>query len=71
MVVLYSKPNCPQCTMTSRVLDSKGVAYTVLDVTEDPKALETVKSLGYLQAPVVVVGDRHWSGFNPTELALL
>ena len=30
-------------------------------------------ALGYLQAPVVVAGDSHWSGFRPDrikELAL-
>jgi glutaredoxin-like protein NrdH len=69
MVTLYSKPNCVQCTMTSRLLDSKGITYTSIDMTEDPKALEHVKSLGYLQAPVVVVGDQHWSGFRADLIA--
>lgn len=69
MVTLYSKPQCVQCTMTARVLDSKGVDYKTIDMTKDPEALEYVKSLGYLQAPVVVTDSTHWSGFDPVALA--
>lgn len=67
-VTVYSKPSCVQCNATYRALDSKGVEYRVIDMSEDAEALEKVKALGYLQAPVVVVGDRHWSGFNPFEI---
>ncbi|HHW51043.1 MAG TPA: glutaredoxin-like protein NrdH [Pseudoclavibacter sp.] len=71
-ITVYSKPACVQCNATYRALDKLGVEYTVVDVTEDAQALETVKSLGYMQAPVVVTDDSHWSGFRPdkiTELA--
>ncbi len=71
-ITVYSKPACVQCNATYRALDKLGVDYTVIDVTEDASALETVKGLGYMQAPVVVTDDAHWSGFRPdkiTELA--
>ena len=29
------------------------------------------RDLGYLQAPVVIAGDMHWSGFRPDEIAKL
>jgi glutaredoxin-like protein NrdH len=68
-VTVYSKPNCPQCTLTCRVLDDKGVSYRKIDVSQDPEALDYVYSLGYRAAPVVVVNaDRHWSGFRLDEL---
>jgi glutaredoxin-like protein NrdH len=28
-----------------------------------------VRGLGYLQAPVVVAGDTHWSGFRPDQIS--
>jgi glutaredoxin-like protein NrdH len=28
-------------------------------------------ALGYLQAPVVVVGNDHWSGFRPDRIRAL
>lgn len=67
-ITVYSKPLCVQCTATYRKLDSLGVQYTVVDVSQDDAALERIKELGYLQAPVVETPDEHWSGFNPFKL---
>lgn len=65
-VVVYSKPSCVQCNATYRALDSAGIEYRVVDLTQDEAALEYVQSLGYSQAPVVVASDEdHWSGFRP------
>lgn len=69
-IVVYSKPSCVQCTATHRFLDGK-VEYTIVDLSEDGEALDVVKALGYLQAPVVVTDDDHWSGFRPDKLAHL
>ena len=66
--LVYTKPACVQCTATYRALDSKGIEYDVLDLSEDPAALEQVKSLGYLQAPVVITDENHWSGFRPDKI---
>jgi glutaredoxin-like protein NrdH len=60
-ITVYTKPSCVQCTATYRALDNKGIEYEVLDVTADDAALETVKALGYLQAPVVIADDDHWT----------
>lgn len=64
-ITVYTKPACVQCTATYRALDSKGIAYEVVDLSQDPTALEQVKALGYMQAPVVVTDEDHWSGFRP------
>jgi glutaredoxin-like protein NrdH len=70
-VTVYSKPACVQCTATYRALDGKGIEYQIFDVSEDEKALQTVMELGYMQAPVVIAGDDHWSGFRPDKIAEL
>ncbi|WP_435300512.1 glutaredoxin-like protein NrdH [Timonella sp. A28] len=70
-VTVYSKPQCVQCDATYRALDKKGIEYTVIDITQDPAALEMVRELGHLQAPVVVAGDNHWSGFRPDQISKL
>ena len=69
-VTVYTKPNCPQCTMTKKQLDRLGIEHTTVDVTVDPDAHAYVTGLGYQQAPVVVVndGERHWGGFRPDHL---
>jgi len=69
MVTVYSQPSCVQCVATYRRLDAKGVEYRVVDVSEDSAALEKIKSLGYLRAPVVITPEgSHWSGFDPDRL---
>ncbi|MBF0722137.1 glutaredoxin-like protein NrdH [Sanguibacter inulinus] len=70
-VTVYSKPACVPCDATYRALDKHGITYDVVDLTQDPTALELVRSLGYLQAPVVIAGDTHWSGFRPDQIATL
>lgn len=70
-ITLYSKPNCVQCTATKTYLDRKNISYIPVDVTQDEEAYAHVQSLGYLQVPVVEVGGRHWSGFDPGQLATL
>lgn len=73
-ITVYTKPACVQCNATYRALDKAGIEYDVIDVidiTENPQARDYVMSLGYLQAPVVVAGDVHFSGFRPDEIKKL
>ncbi|MEZ3155931.1 glutaredoxin domain-containing protein [Microbacterium sp. BWR-S6Y] len=71
-IITYSKPSCVQCSATERYLGR--TPHSVIDLTEDAEAFATVRALGYLSAPVVIVRDdagqvlAHWSGFNPDAL---
>ena len=67
-ITVYSKPNCVQCSATRRALDKAGLVYETVDISLDAEALEQVTSLGYAQAPVVVAGEEHWSGFRPDKI---
>lgn len=67
-ITVYTKPACVQCNATYKALDKAGLPYEVVDITEDAAARDYVMSLGYLQAPVVVAGDEHWSGFRPDRV---
>ncbi len=67
-ITVYSKPACVQCTATTRALDSAGLSYDVIDLTQNEDALATVEELGYRQVPVVVAGDQHWAGFRPDKI---
>ena len=70
-ITVYSKPNCVQCNATYRALDKAGLRYETVDISLDVEALEQVKSLGYAQAPVVMAGEDHWSGFRPDKIKAL
>lgn len=67
-ITVFSKPNCVQCSATYRALDKHGLEYTVVDISVDADALDTVKALGYQQAPVVFANGDHWSGFRPDKI---
>lgn len=70
-ITVYSKPACVQCDATYRALDKNGIEYTIVDISQDTEALEMVRGLGYMQAPVVIAGDNHWSGFRPDQISSL
>jgi len=70
-ITVYTKPSCVQCNATYRALDSKGIEYRSVDLSTDPNALDVVKAMGYMQAPVVVTDNDHWSGFRPDKIAAI
>ena len=70
-ITVYTKPSCVQCNATCRALDKKGMEYRKVDISTDAKALDYVRSLGYMQAPVVVTARDHWSGFRPDKIESL
>ena len=70
-ITVYSKPNCVQCNATYRALDKQGLPYEVVDLTQDAEAMESVKALGYQQAPVVFADGDHWAGFRPDKIKAL
>jgi glutaredoxin-like protein NrdH len=67
-ITVYTRPACPQCRATLRALERAGLDYETIDISTDAQARDFVMSLGHLQAPVVVAGDRHWSGFRPDHI---
>ena len=70
-ITVYTKPSCVQCNATYRALDRQGLAYEIVDLTQDEAALQKGRDLGYQQAPIVVAGDDHWSGFRPDKISAL
>ena len=70
-ITVYTKPACVQCNATYKALDRQGIFYDVVDISLDSDARDYVMALGYLQAPVVVAGQNHWSGFRPDRIKSL
>jgi glutaredoxin-like protein NrdH len=67
-ITVYTKPACVQCIATYKALDKSRLEYDIVDISVDSAARDYVMSLGYLQAPVVVTGNEHWSGFRPDRI---
>ncbi|OBJ71436.1 glutaredoxin-like protein NrdH [Mycobacterium sp. 1274756.6] len=70
-ITVYTKPACVQCNATHKALEKEGIAYRSVDISLDSEARDYVMALGHLQAPVVVAGDDHWSGFRPDRIKAL
>ena len=71
MITIYSLPSCVQCVQTKKLLQREGYEFNEILLSEDDAASEKVKALGYSSAPVVIAGDKHWSGFRPDMIASL
>jgi glutaredoxin-like protein NrdH len=70
-ITVYSKPCCGPCRATQSALAKTGLEFDVVDISTDEDARDEVMALGYSQAPVVVAGDEHWSGFRPERIKAL
>jgi len=69
-VRLFVKSGCPWCELARRWLDERGIAYTMLNVTSDPKAYAEMRRVsGQSRAPTLTVGGRVLADFGPEELA--
>ena len=63
-ITLWTKAGCPQCDMTAKQFDQRGIVYRTKRLDRSPKAIERFKELGLLSAPIVETDDRRWSGFR-------
>lgn len=62
-VTVYSKPACPQCTMTKKALKKNGIAFE--EVALLPETVAEFEAKGFRSAPIVVAGNKSWAGFQP------
>ncbi|GLR10381.1 NrdH-redoxin [Mixta theicola] len=71
LITVYTKNNCMQCTATKNIMDKQGMAYQLINLDDEPGAIENLKALGYRQLPVVMADGDSWSGFRPDKLIRL
>jgi glutaredoxin-like protein NrdH len=66
-VSVYTLPDCVQCDRTKRLLEREGIPFQVFNLDELPAKAAEFKAAGFLQAPIVVLGNdgRRWAGFRP------
>jgi hypothetical protein len=55
--------------MTKELLSKRGIDFISLDVENEPDAMRQLRELGLKTVPVVAVGDRFVTGWNPTAVA--
>jgi glutaredoxin len=62
MIKVYSKPNCQFCDMSKQLLESRGVAYESIDITQDPDARQMLVDAGFRSVPQIYNGTHHIPG---------
>ena len=69
-VELYTTMFCPYCARARVLLDRKGVAYTEIDIIEEPaRRDEMIRRAGRTSVPQIFINGEHIGGFD--ELAAL
>ncbi len=64
-VVIYSGNRCAYCNAAKRLLDSKNVSYTEINVDEDPARREEMMRRTQRQTvPQIFIGEQHVGGFD-------
>ncbi len=71
-ITIYSTPSCHYCSEAKAFLDSKGIPYTVKDVSTDEKAAEElVQKSGQSGVPVIEIDSRVIVGYSEANLKRL
>lgn len=70
-VDMYFSPLCGFCHAAKRLLDSKGVDYTTINVLAEPKRKSEMmdRANGRHTVPQIFIGDTHVGGYD--DLAAL
>lgn len=65
-VEIYTTRFCPYCHAAKRLLSHKGVAFTEIDVSGDPKGRSDMvaRANGRMTVPQIFVGSTHVGGYD-------
>jgi glutaredoxin-like protein NrdH len=63
-IIIYTRNDCVQCHATKRAMESRGVAFEMVNIDQVPRP-PIPCAQGFRQLPVVVAGETSWSGFRP------
>ena len=67
-LVMYSTQACGYCRKAKQYMQSKGIAYSEIDVGKDARGKEEYQRLGGRGVPFFVVGGRTMTGFAEAAL---
>lgn len=67
-VKVYSKPGCPQCLATEKLMNKMGIDFEKVDISVDEQAQEMIISNYGPSVPVIVTENDSWVGFRPERI---
>jgi glutaredoxin 3 len=64
-IVMYTKDSCPYCAAAKKLLQSKGVEWTEINIaTESGRRDEMIERSGRMTVPQIFIGETHVGGFD-------
>jgi glutaredoxin 3 len=64
-VLMIKKNPCPYCDRAKVLLDNKGIAYDILDLTDNLDELQTWKEkTGWKTVPMIFINDNLVGGYT-------
>lgn len=57
------------CHRAVEFLSHRGVTFVEKNLARDPDARQELIALGLLSLPVLLIGERRLTGFNPEQIA--
>ena len=66
-VIMYSTSWCGYCKKAARHFRSKGIRFKEYDIEKNKKAAKAYKKLNGRGVPLILVGKKRMTGFNPTR----
>lgn len=67
-VLVYTRPDCVQCSAVTRRLTRAGATWTERPLADHPEVLAEARERGLTAAPVVVAGDMWSGGYAPDAI---
>ncbi len=68
-VVVFSTPTCSYCSVAKRYLRERGISFTEVDVSRDPRAAQDmVRRSGRQGVPQIDIGGRIVVGFDRARI---
>ena len=62
MITVYTKDNCPFCDMAKSLLETRGVEYRTVNVSEQSEARDYLIENGHRSVPQIFKGTTHIPG---------
>ena len=72
-IIIYTRNDCVQCHATKRAMESRGVAFEMVNIDQQPEAADTLRAQGFRQLPdqvPAVIGVKGIVGPDPVAAGL-
>lgn len=70
MYTIYSTPSCTFCVQAKNLLESKGLDYQSIDITQDTEALQKMKEMGVRTVPQIFSDAGYIGGYSELKKSL-